>query len=237
MAKVEVKGSIVSNDDAFVYELFEMEHTTPKKVEDTLEELKDGESITVEINSGGGSVFAGSEIYTKLKKLNANVEIVGLAGSAASFIAMAGETVSISPTAQIMIHNANTIQTGDKNSFADASEFLDSIDSSIAYAYELKTGLQKDELMAMMSKETWLNAQQAKEKGFVDEIMFNQSTDAVASVGVTLPDNVINKVRNIISNQKPDSNRFEKIESQLESITKKLENKQTEKPTTNSWLF
>lgn len=223
MKKINVKGTIVSNDEAWIYELFEIEHTSPKMIEKAIEELEVSDVI-VEINSGGGSVFAGSEIYTAIKKLNATVEIVGLAGSAASFIAMAGKTVKISPTAQIMIHNASTVAMGDKHEMNDTSDFLNSIDSSIAYAYQLKTGLEQSELLEMMTKETWLNAEQALEKGFADEIMFVESYDAVASTSVVLPQNVVDKVRNVIkskdNNENELINRLENIESQLEKITK-----------------
>lgn len=237
MKKINIKGSIVSNDDAWIYELFEIEHTSPKSVNDAIKELKDNDKVIVEINSGGGSVFAGSEIYTAIRKLNAKIEIVGLAGSAASFIAMASDDVSISPTAQIMVHRASTIQLGNKHDMDDMSKMLDSIDSSIAYAYKNKTKLGQDELLEMMSKETWLNAQESVEKGFADSVMF-ESTDAVANVGVTLPNNVIDKVRNIIK-QKPkndDSSRLEGIEQQLKELTNKLNNNE-KNPTNNSWLF
>lgn len=236
--KIEIKGTIVSNDEAWIYDLFEIEHTSPKKIDDMISEI-DGSNAVVEINSGGGSVFAGSEIYTKLKKLNVDVEIVGLAGSAASVIAMAGKRVSISPTAQIMIHNSSTVQMGDKNSMNDASQFLDSIDSSIAYAYQLKTGLELSDIAEMMTKETWFNAHQAVEKGFADEIMFSAPSDAVANVGVMLPDNVINRVRNVMKKEpvNQDNDRLTKIEAQLEVINKKLNNKTDDKPIKNDWLF
>ena len=236
--KINVKGTIISNDDAWIYELFEIEHTSPKMIDEKIEELN-GEQAIIEINSGGGSVFAGSEIYTKLKKLNLDVEIVGLAGSAASVIAMAGKKVSISPTAQIMIHNASTVARGDKNEMNDTSEFLDSIDSGIANAYQHKTNLPIEEILEMMSKETWMNAQSAVEKGFADEIMFSE-VDAVASVGVMLPDNVINKVRNVMKKEPGNEvERLSRIEKQLKELTNKL-TKQEEskgKPVKNNWLF
>lgn len=235
--KINVKGTIVSNNDAWIYELFEMEHTSPKMIDEKIEELN-GEQTIIEINSGGGSVFAGSEIYTKLKKLNLDVEIVGLAGSAASVIAMAGKRVSISPTAQIMIHNASTIAIGDKEELNDVSEFLNSIDTGIANAYQEKTKLSVEEILKMMSKETWLNAQKAVEKGFADEVMFAE-VDAVASAGIMLPENVINKVRNVMKKEPSSENeRLKSIEKQLEELTNKLsKGNPTNKPVVNNWLF
>lgn len=238
---INVKGTIVPNNDKWIYDLFEMESTSPQAVVDAINEA-DGKEFLVQINSGGGSVFAGSEIYTTVKKLDANVEIVGLAGSAASFIAMAGKKVSISPTAQIMVHNASTISTGDKNDMSDTSEFLNTIDSSIAYAYQLKTGLQKEELFEMMNKETWLNAQDAVKKGFADEVMFTAPVDAVASVGsVMLPDHVINKVRNVMKKEPSKVNgdiieRLQAIENKLKTVDPD-DIKQPGVEPVNDWLF
>src|SRR5690606_521537 len=208
----------------WIYDLFEIEHTSPKMVEEAIEELE-GDEVIVEINSGGGSVNAGSEIYTAISRLNATVEIVGLAGSAASFIAMAGKKVRIAPTAQIMIHNASTVAIGDKQEMIDTSDFLNTIDSSIAYAYQLKTGLDKKELMEMMSKETWLTAEEAVEKGFADEIMFAEKIDAVASTSLVLPDKVVNKVRSVMKQKDNELlSRIENIEEKMALLTDNLTN-------------
>lgn len=235
---INIKGPIISNDDAWIYDLFEMEFTSPSVVERAVDEAQ-GKEVLVQINSPGGSVFSGSEIYTKLKKLNAEVEIIGLAGSAASFIAMAGSKVSISPTAQIMIHNASTVAVGNKNDMDDTSGFLNSIDSSIAYAYQLKTGLETSELAEMMDKETWLNAQDAVAKGFADEIMFSNEYDAVASAeSVMLPKHVINKVRNVMKQQPTDvEKRLEAIESKLLLVDSDDTKKPEPKHKPSNWLF
>lgn len=123
-------------------------------------------------------MFAGSEIYSMLKMYQGHVtvEIVGIAGSIASVIAMAGDKVRISPTAQIMIHEASTATRGNKAQHLHTINILDKINNSIINAYQLKTKKSRVELSNMMKKETWLTAQQAKAHKFVDEIMFeNQS--------------------------------------------------------------
>ena len=107
------------------------------------------------------------------------VEIHSIAASIASVIAMAGDTVRISPIAQIMIHEASTTTTGDTESHKGSINVLDKINHSIITAYQRKTGLSREKLRQMMSEETWMTAQQAKSKGFVDEIMFTDKNNAV----------------------------------------------------------
>lgn len=202
MARVKIKGAIVSNDDKWVYEWFGLEATSPKDITDVIEKL-DGEDLEIEINSPGGNVFAGSEIYTALKNYpgKVTVNIVGLAASAASVAAMSGDVVRISPTAQIMIHNAWSYQEGDYKAMQHSAEVLENVNKSIANAYILKTGLSQEKLLELMDRETWLNAKQAKELGFVDEIMFDENNQiAAASKGYLLPPEVINKIRNLVKN-------------------------------------
>lgn len=212
MKKVTIRGVIVSNDDKWIYDLFDMESTSPSDVTNVIDQLS-GEDLLVEINSVGGDVVAGSEIYTALKKYSGKVtvDILGIAASAASVIAMAGDVVRISPTAQIMIHNVWSRAQGDYRAFRHESDVLKNFNTTIANAYKLKTGLPEEELLEYMNKETWFNAQQAKELGFVDEILFDEGNQLVASAsnGVILPPEVINKIRNMV---KPPSNDVENNE-------------------------
>lgn len=203
MALVKIKGVIVPNDSKWIYEWFEIDATSPNDVAKALESAN-GENVDVEINSPGGSVYDGSEIYTALKSYpgRVNIKIVGVAASAASVIAMAGDHVQISPTAQIMIHNVSSYAGGDYRDLEHEASVLKNYNKSIANAYILKTGLSQDELLALMDDETWLTAQQAKEKGFADEIMFDTSNQLVASLNQSqmLPHAVIEKIRNTIKN-------------------------------------
>lgn len=222
MKKVNVKGSIIPTDDAWIYDYFGIEHTSPRSVSAELNNAN-GEEIEVEINSGGGSVFAGSEIYTALKSYSGKVtvKIVGLAASAASVIAMAGDKVLMSPTAQMMVHNVSSRSSGDYRDMEHTAEVLKNANQTIANAYALKTNMDNETLLGMMDKETWFTAQQAKEKGFVDEIMFdnNNNIQMVASIGnaTLLPLEVINKMRNTLKNSlEPQKN--EADISMLENI-------------------
>ncbi len=201
--KVNIKGPIVSNSAAWIYEWFGIEATSPNSVNKVLEKAN-GEDIEVEINSGGGSVFAGSEIYTSLKsyKGNVTVKIVGLAASAASVIAMAGKKIMMSPTAQMMIHNVSSWASGDYRDMEHTAEVLKSANNTIANAYRLKTGKTQEELLSLMDDETWMTAEKAKELGFIDEIMFEDGIQLVANTDFSgmLPPEVINKIRNTVKN-------------------------------------
>ena len=152
--KIGIKGVIVSNDDKWIYEWFEMDATCPRDVENEIEKAN-GEDLDIIINSVGGDVFAGSEIYTMLMgyKGGVVVKIVGVAASAASIIAMAGEKILISPTAEMMIHNVTSRVSGDYRDFEHESNVLRDYNSTIANAYMIKTGMDKDELLAMMDEE------------------------------------------------------------------------------------
>jgi len=203
--KVKIKGPIVSNSDAWIYEWFGIEATSPGMVDKAIEKAG-GEDLEVEINSGGGSVFAGSEIYTALKsyKGNVTVRVVGLAASAASVVAMAGKKVTMSPTAQMMIHNVSSWAEGDYREMEHTAEILKNANDTIANAYRLKTGKEQEELLSLMNKETWMTAQKAKELGFIDELMFEDIQLAASTYSGLLPPEVINKMRNTIKNPVQD---------------------------------
>lgn len=216
--KIEVKGPIIDNDDQWIYDWFEIEATSPKKVNDMIAQAKNGEKLEVEINSGGGSIFSGSEIYTTLKSYKGNVttKVVGIAASAASVIAMAGDKVEISPTGQMMIHNASGGFGGDYRDMEKGAEILKNVNATISNAYRIKTGISNEELLEMMDKETWLTPQQALEKKFADEIMFTDDIKLVASINNgMLPQEVIKKMRNKIKDELPKEQKVEPTEGQV----------------------
>lgn len=139
------------------------------------EELNAGSGdITVWINSPGGDVFAGAEIYTMLKEYpgRVTVKIDALAASAASVVAMAGDSVKMSPVAMLMIHNPSTIAVGDKREMEAAIKVLDSVKETIMTAYRDKTGMSKGKLSQLMDDETWMPADEAVKMGFADEVLY-----------------------------------------------------------------
>ena len=197
--RIDVKGTIVSNDDKWIYEWFEYDATCPNDVIKVIDQAN-GEPLEVYINSGGGDIFAGSEIYSALRsyKGEVNVHVVGFAASAASVIACAGKS-DISPTAMFTIHNVSGGARGDYHVMDKESDVLQTANKSIAAAYMAKTGMSEQEALAMMDKETWLTAQQAVDKGLIDKIAENQNLKLVASYQtLMIPQSVIDKVRNTI---------------------------------------
>jgi len=130
--------------------------------------------ITVWINSPGGDCFAAAQIYNMLMdyKGNVKVRIDGLAASAASVIAMAGNTVEMSPVAMLMIHNPATVSIGDEREMKKAIDMLCEVKESIINAYEIKTGMGRGKISNLMDAESWMNAKKAVELGFADSIMF-----------------------------------------------------------------
>lgn len=186
MAKrIKMKGPLISNNEYEAYEFFGLEAVSAKSITDQFPE-DINEDITLEVNSNGGLVTVGSEIYTALKNYNGHVtaEVTGMAASAASVAIMGADTVKMSPTAQIMIHKALlTRASGNSDDLEKAVSALKSSDQSIINAYVSKTGLSEDEIFEMMKNETFMSANEAIEKGFADEIMtFEKDLGAVASL-------------------------------------------------------
>ena len=139
-------------------------------------ELTSGQGkVTVWINSPGGDCFAAAQIYNMLMEYSGpvDVHIDGIAASAASVIAMAGNHVAISPVGMMMIHNPATVSIGDEREMKKAMEMLSEVKESIINAYELKTGLPRKQLSNMMNAESWMNAKKALELGFADSILYD----------------------------------------------------------------
>ncbi|MFQ9308618.1 MAG: head maturation protease, ClpP-related [Paraclostridium sordellii] len=200
MAKVNIKGPIISSDEKWIYDWFGIEATCAKDIEKAIDNAN-GEDLEVIINSPGGYVDEGSEIYSLLKDYKGSTigKIVGMAASAASVAAMGVDILKISPTGRFMIHNASGVIQGDHRAMEHGSEILKECNKAISNAYVLKTGLSEEKLLDLMNKETFMNAQKAKELGFVDEIMFDTSNRLFNNTNESgmLPPDVIEKIRNM----------------------------------------
>ena len=179
--RLKLNGYVASDADKEIYQWWGLSAFSPQDVRDALEQLPEGEMLTLEINCNGGDVWAGGEIYSVLRGSNADTaaEIQSLAASAASYIAIGCNRVLISPVAQMMIHPPSTATSGDAAEHRQSIKILNSIAGSILNAYELKCAGKRtrQQLASMMQAETWLTAQEAVDAGLADEILYDD--DAV----------------------------------------------------------
>lgn len=157
----------------------------PKQFAQDLKALGNIKNLTVRLNSSGGDVFAANAIYTQLKNHAANVTVIidGVAASAATIIMMAGDTIKAPSNALLMIHDPMFVLYGYYNTkdMEKMSSVLDTVKESILNAYVNKTGRDREELSDMMSNETWMTAEEARDEGFVDELMFDEDVEATAT--------------------------------------------------------
>lgn len=148
---------------------------------DFIQALSNMGNVLVRVNSPGGDVFDGAAIFNSLTshKANVTIRIEGIAASMASVIAMAGKKVQAYDNTMLMIHNAWTIAAGNQYEYAELSEFLAKVDNDVIMgAYQKKTKKSKKEICEMMKATTYMTAKEAKENGFVDEIVTGKSVKA-----------------------------------------------------------
>ena len=178
------------------------------------DELYSGEgNISVWVNSPGGDMVTGAQIYNLIKdyKGKVTIKIDGLAASAASVIAMAGDEVLMSPVSELMIHNPFSCAIGDSNEMKRAADMLNEVKESIINAYELKTHLSRSKISRMMDDESWMNAYKAVNLGFADGILFSEdkqkseNTEEFIFSRESAISAVINRVRKRIKNTEQES--------------------------------
>ncbi|MBV7394562.1 head maturation protease, ClpP-related [Mameliella sediminis] len=148
------------------------EGVTAKRIEGALRRIG-GRAVTVKINSPGGDVFEGGAIYELLRQHSRDrgpvrVHVLGLAASAASIIAMAGDEVLIGRSAFFMVHNSWVVAAGNRNTFAEVAEWLKPFDTAMAEVYAARTGQDQAEIARLMDRETWMTAAKSIELGFAD---------------------------------------------------------------------
>lgn len=154
------------------------DEVTPQAFRDELAKMT-GNKLTVVINSGGGDVFAGLSIYNALRELDipVTVRVDGLAASIASVIAMAGDTVVMSPGSMMMVHKPSVFAAGNTEDLEKAIEMLQTVEESIIPIYSSKTGLSGEQVKELLEAETWMSAEKAVELGFANEAIEAKKTD------------------------------------------------------------
>lgn len=148
------------------------EGVTAKRIAAALRSIGAG-PVTVNINSPGGDMFEGFAIYNLLREHpgEVTVKVLGLAASAASVIAMAGDTVQMSRASFLMIHNSWVIAAGNRNDLREIADFLEPFDRAMADIYAARTGLDAAAIGEMLDAETWLGGSDAIAQGFADELL------------------------------------------------------------------
>lgn len=169
--------------------------------------------LTVKINSPGGDVFEGIAIHNDLVAYRGKVtvQVTGLAASAASIIAMAGDTIEVGQGAFIMIHNSWGLTIGNRHDHTEVASLLAQIDGALAQTYADRTGIAVDEIAAMMDEETWFTGKDAVAEGFADKLL--GTTEAKARFDLS----VYAKAPSGISH-KPDADDLVRSERDLERI-------------------
>jgi ATP-dependent Clp protease protease subunit len=173
---------------------------TPKQFKTELYDSgPENEDIVVKIHSPGGDTFAAAQIYNMLKEYpgNISVHIDGLAASAASVIAMAGDEVCVSPLSVIMIHNPAMLIAGEVADLQVGINLLSEVKESIINAYQTKTGQSRAKISHMMDAETWMSAHKAIELNFADKILYeSEPADEMAEGFIFDQMTVTNALRN-----------------------------------------
>ena len=162
----------ISIYDVIGYDYWTGDGVTAKRIAAALRGMGPG-PVTVNINSPGGDMFEGLAIYNLLREHDGEVtvKVLGLAASAASIIAMAGDTVQIARAGFFMIHNCWVMAIGNRNDLRAVADTLEPFDAAMADIYVARTGKELVEIQKQMDGETWIGGSSAVEQGFADELL------------------------------------------------------------------
>ena len=195
--KVKIRGDVIPNDDKWVYDWLELDSTCPRDVQTAIDKANGG-PLDVWINSGGGDLFSGIDMYEALRAYHGEVKVhIIQAGSAATLPACAGRS-DISPAGMMMIHNVASGARGDYHVMDKTSEVLKKANLAVSAAYSAKTGKPEGELLKLMDRETWFTAREALESGLVDAI--SEPARLVARAGSGVPREVVDRIKATIKN-------------------------------------
>lgn len=162
----------ISMYDVIGYDWYTGEGVTAKRIASALRSMGPG-PVTVNVNSPGGDMFEGLAIYNLLREHEGEVtiKVLGLAASAASIIAMAGDTVQIARAGFLMIHNCWVIAQGNRHDLREFADTMEPFDAAMADIYVARSGQDLQEVQRQMDGETWIGGSQAIEQGYADELL------------------------------------------------------------------
>lgn len=210
-------------------------NTTLTTIKNDLKEIGNFDSVRLVINSPGGDVFTAIGIYNYLKSLGVEITatVAGLAASAATIVLCAADTVEMPENSYIMTHNATSCIYGTSQDMQDAAKLLDNLENNIASIYAKKTGKTVEDMKAMMQGDHWMNAEEAKEKGFCNIVTEKQDVAALARharilnslpPGVVLPEE--KRQENVVGVKAED---LKKIQDEMTTLQNKINTLEKEK--------
>lgn len=224
--KLNLSGELIPSDWAEDYRRwgYESGFYCPDDVRKAIDSLEPGEELLLEINSIGGVVFAGNEIYALLEECRnpTRAVIQSMAASAASYMIMPCDRIEIHLPAQLMIHRASTFAWGNSEDLEQAQQMLDTTDNSILDAYCRRCGdrCSREQLESMMENETYIGSSDALRYGLVDSIIGGEN-NAQASVLVASAFNNTVKAMRVL----PDIHDLrQKEKNETDQLRKELEN-------------
>lgn len=173
MAAADTVDNTISIFDPIGQDFWTGEGVTPKRIAAALRAIGPKNDVVVLINSPGGDVFDGISIYNLLRdhKGTVTVKVLGLAASAASIVAMAGDEVLIARAGFLMIHNTWVVAMGNRLDLRDIADTLEPFDAAMADIYAAFSGLEHKAVQKMMDAETWIGGAAAVEQGFADGML------------------------------------------------------------------
>jgi len=168
----------ISVYDVIGYDYWTGEGVTAKRVAAALRSMGSG-PVTMNVNSPGGDMFEGLAIYNLLREHDGEVtvKVIGLAASAASIIAMAGDTVQIARAGFLMIHNTWVMAIGNRIDLREIADTLEPFDRAMAEIYAARTGAETKAMGKLMDSETWIGGTDAVEQGFADELLASDQVE------------------------------------------------------------
>lgn len=190
-AAAETDDNVISVYEVIGEDFWTGEGVTSRRIAAALRRIGP-QPVQVNVNSPGGDFFEGIGIYNLLRQHPARVtvDVVGLAASAASVIAMAGDTVRISEVGFLMVHNAWAVAVGNRHDLRQAADMLEPFDQAMAGLYAERSGAGEAEAVKWMDDETWFNGRQAVDAGLADELLprgaIGEADAAAANAGLAV---------------------------------------------------
>jgi ATP-dependent Clp protease protease subunit len=161
---------------------------TAKSVQQALDGMKGATALDIYINSPGGDIYEAKAIFSQLQRFTGEkvVHVDGIAASAATYIAMVGDRIITARDATWMIHEVWTLAMGNAAALRETADLLDKENGTYAERYATRTKQSVEDVRAWMAAETWMNATEAKARGFTDEISEATASDESADVAALL---------------------------------------------------